>query len=212
MSKKHLELILGNKLFKEYMCGDVRSLFNKLSLEGQSPKVMVITCADSRVCPNFVTNSRPGDLFVVRNVANLVPNFAAEDVVSNSVFAAIQFAVNYLNIMDIVIMGHSNCGGIAAVVDKMQSTDKNNFICKWLKSSCKDLEGLIESHEHFGTSKYECCEKLSIVKSIENCRKIPFVADLVTDSKLNIHGWYFDIEKALLSVWNEKENRFIENI
>lgn len=212
MSTSYFKLLYGNKMLNCNMGEDDKKLLSKLGSEGQNPKVMLISCADSRVCPNLITDSKPGDLFVVRNVANLVPEYDVDNSTSYSVFAAIQYAVNYLNVTDIIIMGHSKCGGIAALVDNIEYSENNNFICKWLSSAKQVIKKEIIEKNHTNSSIYECCEKSSVIESIKNCKSIPFVADLVRFEKLKIHGWYFNIEKSLLSVWDEKENVFVENI
>ena len=212
MSLSYFELLNSNKILNCNMKEVDRILLSKLGAEGQNPKVMLISCADSRVCPNLITSSRPGDLFVVRNIANLVPKYEIDNCSSYSIFAAIQYAVNYLNIKDIVIMGHSKCGGVAALVDNIEHDENNNFICKWLAGAEQTIKKAIIQKDQKHSSIYECCEKASVIESVKNCKSIPFVNDLIQSEKLNVHGWYFNIEKSLLSVWNEKENNFVENV
>ena len=160
------------------------SIFKDLK-DKQSPKILVLSCCDSRVDPAILTTASPGEMFVIRNIANIVPPYEPSWETKHGVSAAIEFAVTCLNIEDIIIMGHSDCGGIKALVDNsMESRGVNSFILPWINimksvkdSIPKDLQD---------SKKYCFCEQESIKVSINNLHKFPWVEDRVNSKKIEI--------------------------
>ncbi len=200
-------LINGFKDFRERFTKKEKLFFQKLAKKAQKPHTMVISCSDSRVDPAILFETKPGELFVVRNVANLVPPYQPNESFSE-VSAAIEFGVRHLKVKNVIVLGHAFCGGINAFCSNLigDATDESEFIGPWLKildpaSSSLDLS----------LSKDELLhnmEKVAIVNSIKNLRTFPWIRDLEKEKKIEIHGWWFDLESGYLWSWVNNENKF----
>ncbi|SOB87870.1 carbonic anhydrase [Sphingomonas guangdongensis] len=175
---------------------------------GQSPKVMIISCSDSRVDPATIFGSRPGEVFVVRNVAALVPPFDPSGGL-HGVSAAIEFAVTKLKVEEIVVLGHGACGGVNAALTKSLKDSKpgeGGFVAEWIKL----LDGARDKvlAEHGATDKGQAAlEQEGVRVSIENLKTFPFIQKALDDGTLNIHGAVFAIADGKLRVLDE-ENHF----
>ena len=181
---------------KNYFCNDAE-LFDELK-HGQNPKVLIIGCCDSRVDPAQLTGSAPGDLFVIRNVANLVPPYEV-DLKYHGVSAGIEYAVKSLKVSHVVILGHSNCGGIKALLSGESEREPSEFVEHWMS-----IAGLAKEHaleEMAGKNLADiqgACEKASILVSLKNLLSFPFVRERVEQGVLLLHGWYFDLFRGEL--------------
>ncbi|KAL8541838.1 hypothetical protein ACS0TY_002912 [Phlomoides rotata] len=166
--------------------------------EAQAPKFMVIACADSRVCPSSILGFQPGEAFVIRNVANLVPPSENGPTETN---AALEFAVNSLEVENILVVGHSCCGGIKALMS-LQDLNSSSFIRSWM-SNAKPA-GLITknaaSHLNFD-QQCRHCEKESINRSLKNLLTYPWIEERVMRGKLSIHGGYYDFTNCTFEKW-----------
>lgn len=186
-------LIEGFGRFREHHFES--DLFRRLSRQGQKPKVLVLGCCDSRVDPAIILDCDPGDLFVIRNVANLVPPFENAGHYHGT-SAALEFGVCNLGIEHIIVLGHAQCGGIRALMEG-SSGDGHSFIKSWMKlaESAKE-RALSKSNE--GTDAAKECEKEAILASLSNLMTFPWIKSRVEDRTLELHGWYFDIEEGKL--------------
>lgn len=183
--------------------------YEELATYGQSPSVMLISCCDSRVEPEAIFSAMPGELFVVRNVANLVPPFETTGKF-HGVSAAIEFAVLNLRVKHIVILGHSGCGGIKAALDQGAAIQTEAmFISRWM-SMIDDarLSVLAANQMNSGQERQLALEKEAIRQSIKNLRTFPFVAEQETKGRLSLHGSHFDIATGTLSVLNHSRGEF----
>ena len=173
--------------------------YNFKELEfSQSPKTLVIGCCDSRVDPALLFNVNVGEIFVVRNIANIVPGFLDQDS-SLDVTAAIEYAVNILDVDDIIVLGHSNCGGVNAMLSLNNSSkEDSSFITKWVKkiNSINTNENYCEK-ENINTY----CEKENIRFSLNNLLTYPWVKDKISQNKLNLHGVYFSIKDSVVKLY-----------
>ena len=168
--------------------------------EGQSPETMVIACCDSRAAPETIFSSGPGELFVLRNVANLVPTFQP-DGGQHGTSAAIEFAVNSLGVKNIVIMGHGRCGGIRAALDPSAGPlAQGDFIGKWMSMLSPVADEVSAYKILTDRERQTMLERLSIRNSINNLRTFPYVQQLEAEGKLAIHGAWFDISTGELWV------------
>ena len=208
-------LINGFQSFRNNYFDKERKFFNRLTTRGQKPKIMVISCSDSRVDPAILFNTRAGELFVVRNVANLVPPYEPDDGY-HGVSAAIEFAVRDLKVKDIVILGHAFCGGITALcrackneIAGIQESNENKkeFINSWISISKKAILDLDLNDWPHGPSQH-IAEKASIQNSLNNLMSFPWISNLVSSNNLMLHGWWFDMENASLWSVNQKNNEF----
>jgi carbonic anhydrase len=184
------KFISGFKSFRdEYFCRD-DSPFSELR-DGQHPTTMVIACSDSRTDPSLIMQCEPGEIFVVRNVANIVPPYET-DLGYHGVSSAIEYAVKSLAVSNIIVLGHSCCGGIEALM-KQDTGPDSEFIDKWL-SVMNPVRA--EVMEHFGAvDKESCtaCEMAGILRSVTNLMTFPWIAERVAAGTLDVHGWYFDM-------------------
>lgn len=200
------KLIQGFKHFRtQYFVND-RSLYDELTTR-QSPKTLIIGCSDSRVDPALLTQSQPGDIFVVRNVANLVPPYERGGGI-HGVSAAIEFAVQDLQVENIIILGHAQCGGINAMI--MGTHDhKDSFIGKWVSIARPAKARVLAANPNSSLQELRSeFEKQSVVVSLENLMSFPFIAEKVQNGKLEIHGWYFDMQSGHLLTWNSEKGEF----
>jgi carbonic anhydrase len=205
--KELLRLMRGFQQFREkFFLGDDPT-YTKLANNWQGPKTLIIGCSDSRVDPAILASAGPGELFVVRNVANLVPPFERGGG-HHGVSAAIEFAVVNLKVQNVIVLGHRQCGGIRALLFP-QETQAGGFVQQWMKmADPAKARALSAVGADDPAALWRCCEMESIQDSLANLRSFPFVADAVRDRGLNLLGIYFDIEKGEMLELDEDSGTF----
>jgi len=200
-------LLSGYRAFRQQRLPTEQSRYRELSERGQSPETMVIGCCDSRVSPEVIFDAGPGELFVVRNVANLVPPYAP-DGAAHGVSAALEFAVQVLRVKNIVVLGHAQCGGIKALVQDSEPLSPGDFIGKWMSilESTRDetVRKPDESEQDFITR----LEKRAVLQSLDNLMTFPCVRILVERGKLQLHGAYFGVAHGSLSILDGATGKF----
>jgi carbonic anhydrase len=207
MSPFPQHLIDGYRAFTTQRLPTEQSRYRELSERGQSPEVMVIGCCDSRVSPEVIFDAGPGELFVVRNIANLVPVYQPDEN-AHGVSAALEFAVNVLRVRHIVVLGHAQCGGIRAFIDKIEPLSPGDFIGKWMAMFIKPGEK-VEQREHESMQQFvERIEKAAVFRSLENLMTFPFVRGAVERGELNLHGAYFGVAEGSLFVLDQAAKEF----
>ena len=178
--------------------------YRALAETGQDPGVLVIACCDSRAAPELIFDASPGEIFVVRNVANLVPPYAP-DGEYHGTSAALEFAVMGLRVRDIVVMGHGRCGGIkAALADASQPLSPGDFIGKWISLLEKPVAECMCAGDTDPGARQQRLEHLSIVHSLANLRTFPCINALVGADRIRQHGAWFDIALGELHVYDEE--------
>lgn len=197
--------------YRNFMAGRYsaeRDRYRNLAENGQKPTTMVIACCDSRAAPETIFDCGPGQLFVLRNVANLVPPFSPDDRF-HAASSAIEFAVIHLKVSHIIVMGHGRCGGITgALATAAGHAPEGDFIGKWL-TMVKDVAGKVEAnHLMTPTEQQTALERISIRQSIGNLLSFPFVKTHVDAGKLSLHGAWFDISSGELWVMNGESGDF----
>lgn len=202
-------LLDGYRSFVSGRLEEERQRLRRLAERGQKPKVMLIGCCDSRAAPEIIFDAPPGDLFVVRNVANLVPPHAP-DGEYHATSAALEFAVMVLKVAHIVVMGHGRCGGIAAALaPEAAPLSPGDFIGKWMSllgPAAATLSGTTLMTE---AERQRALERISIRYSIANLRTFPCVAELERRGRLALHGAWFDISTGELWVMNADTGDFV---
>ncbi len=201
------KLYEGIHKFQESYFKKKENFFHRLS-KRQVPQTLFITCSDSRVDPNLVTQSNPGDIFIVRNVGNIVPPYEAiKD--KNSVAAAIEFAVIGLKVKDIIVCGHSNCGAMQALYKEDKDFNSMPHLKDWLKIAMpvKDIVKTFYRKRH-GEDRLRTTEKENILMQLGNIQTYPFVKQLLKDDRLYLHGWYYDIATGCIYTYNPKTDAF----
>lgn len=200
-------LISGYRTFSEQRLPAEQTRYRELSERGQSPEVMVIGCCDSRVSPEVIFDAGPGELFVVRNVANLVPVYAP-DGGAHGVSAALEYAIQVLKVKHIVVLGHAQCGGIRAFVDNAAPLSPGDFIGRWMSMFIKPDEKVeIRSHETMQDFVTRI-EKAAVFRSLENLMTFPFVRGPVERGVLQLHGAYFGVAQGSLAVLDPVAKEF----
>jgi len=201
------QLIEGFRRFRERHYAEDAARFQELVQFGQTPKALVVACCDSRVDPALVLDSSPGDLFVIRNVANLVPP-AENQGHYHGTSAALEFGVRNLAVPHIIVLGHAQCGGIHALLAG-GVTKEDSFIAEWMglaedarKQIEKELAGASEKQRH------RACEQQAILISLGNLMTFTWIRERVEHGKLTLHGWYFDIEGGELLGYNATTHQF----
>ena len=185
------------------------SPFKQLVREGQAPKIMIIACCDSRVDPALITDSDPGDLFVVRNVANLVPPYETSGHYHGT-SAALEFAVRFLAVRHVAVLGHAHCGGIRALLQGLDSgDDRSQFIQPWMEIATEARDKATAGTAAPGSGAVErACEQAAIEVSLKNLLTFPWIRRRVEGRQLWLHGWYFDMDHGELLRYNAATGRF----
>ena len=195
---KDLErFIAGFRNFRKDYFGTESTHFEPLK-QRQKPKTMIIGCSDSRVDPAILTNCAPGDIFTVRNVANLVPPYE-ESGGLHGVSAALEFAVCHLGVEHIIVLGHSQCGGINALMAGTCGCKGGGFISNWMSIATSAREKVLaELTGKHAQLQLRAAEQAAIQLSLENLHSFPWIDQRVTDGTLSLHGWYFDLNAGEL--------------
>src|ERR1700760_4071649 len=200
-------LLDGYRTFATERLPTEQSRYRELSVIGQSPEVMVIGCCDSRVSPEVIFDAGPGELFVVRNIANLVPVYQP-DGGAHGVSAALEYAATVLKIRHVVVLGHAQCGGIRAFIDNIEPLSPGDFIGRWMSMFIKPGEK-VEQREHETILDFATrIEKAAIFRSLENLMTFPFVRTQVESGELHLHGAYFGVAEGSLFVLDQHTKEF----
>lgn len=192
------QLIQGFRRFRERHFASDDALYRQLVEQGQSPKILVVACCDARVDPAIVLDCAPGDLFVIRNVANLVPpseNLGGHHGTS----AALEFGVRNLGVKHIIVLGHAHCGGIRALMESGAGNDADSFIGEWMHLA-EHARASVEQDlpEALQEVRLRNCEQRAILVSLGNLMTFSWIRERVAKGTLMLHGWYFDIEHGQL--------------
>ncbi|HEY7865753.1 MAG TPA: carbonic anhydrase [Psychromonas sp.] len=202
------KLIAGYQRFREGYYEQHKKQLQKLAEQGQSPKIAIVSCSDSRVDPTIILDCAPGDLFVIRNVANLVPPLENCDSFHGT-SAALEFAVNELQVESIIILGHTQCGGIKSLMDTEPSAMPQTFIPKWMKQ-LENVRREILENKNCTTKEqhYHLCEQKGIVQSLANLMTFPCIQKRVAAGSLKLHGWCYDLNSAELFAMQQDSGEF----
>jgi len=202
-------LIEGVHKFRQEQFGRRQELFKRLSREGQNPHTLFITCADSRVLAELITQSEPGDLFVVKNIGGMIPSFTAQGS-TNSTAAAIEFAIEILQVQDIVVCGHSQCGAVAALMSGLR-VESTPHLSQWL-SLAAPVRAVVESEYRHLTreeDRIRAAEEENVLFALENLHTYPGVKSRLEQGTLHLHGWFFLIATAELFVYDVDLRQFV---
>jgi carbonic anhydrase len=194
-------LLEGLKRYRREHLPRLRERFAKLAAEGQSPTTLFIGCCDSRLVPNLLTDSGPGEIFVVRNVGNFVPPFEHDDGYHGT-SAAIEFGVVILNVTDVVICGHSDCGAIRALYEP--PNDSTPHINAWLQLG---KPAMVSDKPNPDVCRQT--EQRSIIVQLERLLTFPMVRERVDAGRLALHGWYFDVSTGDVLVLDVETGSFV---
>jgi carbonic anhydrase len=201
------KLINGIVDFRKNVRPTVKDTFALLAL-GQRPDTLFIACSDSRVVPNLFASTEPGDLFVIRNVGNLIPPYGEATAAPGSEAAAIEFALATLPITEVIVCGHSECGAIGALSQEQARDDAPALSC-WLRhgaGSLRQLKGGASLGNHL--ERHNQLSQLNVLEQLEHLKTYPVVRERLARGELRLHGWYFDIKEANVYEYEPSEARF----
>lgn len=200
------KLLDGFKRFHKQYFGDDNHLYKSMK-NGQPAKTLMVACCDSRVDPAILTDCDPGDLFTIRNVANLVPP-SETDGSHHGTSAALEFAVNHLEVENIVIMGHGSCGGIKALWDD-DGSKQSQFIQPWVSIAASAKKWVQDTLSNASPEvQIKACEQRAILESLANLMTFSCIRQRVENGNLSLHGWYFDISEGELLCFNPNTGAF----
>lgn len=201
------KLIQGIVDFRKNLTEESRALFAKLAL-GQKPDTLFIACSDSRVVPNLFASTNPGDLFVLRNIGNLVPPVSTS-CYENSAAAVIEFSIFSLNVSDIIVCGHSECGAMQALAKGIDT-----LCCPHLESWLKFGEESLNKVRNGLTlnsslSEHNQISLVNVLQQVEHITSYPFIRERLEKKQLRVHGWWFDIAQADVYCYEQELNQFV---
>ncbi len=204
-------LIEGYRAFRTGIYRQNEERYRALANRTQKPKALIIACCDSRADPAMVFSADPGELFVVRNVANLVPPYEP-DTHYHGTSAAIEFGVTGLEIADVIVMGHARCGGIEALYESGRGNPpKGEFVSGWMSLAEGVAEDVRKTHAHLDReAMLRQMEQRAVLRSIEMLRTFPFIREREADGRLRLHGWFYGIGSGVLSIYDEAQDRFVD--
>ncbi|MCU0772277.1 MAG: carbonic anhydrase [Verrucomicrobia bacterium] len=201
-------LIQGVHQFQTHEFRSYSSLFRRLAREGQNPHTLFITCADSRVLAELITGSRPGDLFVVKNVGNIVPPASVAG--PNSTAAAVEFAIDSLGVSDIVLCGHTQCGAVSALVGGIPHADHQPHLAEWLEQLRTVYDAVVRNYPDLvDPSDLETVmAEENVLFGLENLKTYGAVRRALDGQRVRLHGWMFKIRTAKLFAYNPESGQF----
>ena len=192
------KFIEGYRKFRDTYFRENEDFIHDLMAKGQKPAALMIACSDSRIDPSLKFDVSPGEMFIVRNVANLVPPFE-QGGKYHGTSAALEFAVRALEVEHVIVMGHARCGGIHALMNTPRSGD---FVGSWMQIAERARTRAVAARLPPAQAQ-QLCEHEAVKVSLENLLTFPWVKDAVDAGKLKLHGWYFDLGTATLYVLND---------
>jgi len=201
-------LIEGFRRFRDHYFDAHPELYQRLAREGQSPRVLVVSCCDSRTPPDVITDSAPGELFVVRNVANLVPPYE-EAGTYHGTSAALEFGVRVLRVKHVIVLGHAQCGGIRTLLAGQPDED-GSFVSRWMSIARAAREQVLASGESGTEAGHQrACEQAALRVSLVNLMTFPWVREPVDAGELALHAWYFDLDEGALYRLDAEVDQFV---
>jgi len=209
MGKKNINaLIRGHYNFQNLNFKQNENRFKQLVHDGQNPKALFIGCSDSRVVPELITGSKPGDLFIVRNIGNFVAPFKPDEDY-HATASAIEYAVGVLGISDIIICGHSHCGAINELYNQVTYSEDIIHTIKWLELGTPAKEQALSLFPNVPKEELlRYTEKISVLFQLDNILTYPMVKKRVDEGSLFLHGWYYDIITGVISYYDDESDSF----
>lgn len=202
-------LLEGVHKFRTEEFGRYKALFKRLSREGQKPHTLFITCSDSRVLAELITQSKPGDLFVVKNVGNIVPP-ASVSGATNSTAAAVEFAVEVLQVSDIVVCGHSQCGAMTALMEPQPVPVNLPHLREWLEIAAPVRQLIEQQYTHLKdpARRATAAAEENVLFALENLHTYPAVHERLAAGTLRLHAWFFKIDTGELFAYDPDQKQF----
>ncbi|MCT4574805.1 MAG: carbonic anhydrase [Alphaproteobacteria bacterium] len=201
------KLIKGYQNFYKDYNESEEHLLKRLE-NAQNPSTVIVACSDSRVDPALITNANYGDIFVIRNVANIIPPCENDYSTHHGTSSALEYAVRNLKVDNLIVMGHSNCGGIKALMDTDLSNGADSFIEDWI-DLMKDVKARVPKDLSY-EEQLSYCEKEGIKQSLQNALSFDFVQKRHDKGELKVLGWYFDLTSGKMLQYDAHKDTFID--
>jgi carbonic anhydrase len=199
------KLVKGIHSFRNGYFATHRQMFEQLATAGQQPETLFITCSDSRVVPNLITNAAPGELFIIRNVGNVVPR---RDLPGGTA-AAIQYAIEVLKVENIIICGHTQCGAMQAILNP-ERMENLEYVKRWLAQTERVRKVIEERYSHLGAeARVTAAVQENVLTQLENLREYSFIAERLEAGTLRISGWVFDLAKGEIFDYDPANGEFL---
>jgi carbonic anhydrase len=203
------QLVQGVHYFQKIGFREREELFGRLQ-DGQEPEALMITCADSRIIPNLITNSEPGQLFIVRNVGNIIPCYGTSN---NGELAAVEYAVVELGIEDVIVCGHTGCGAMQALVNLAATggRDRTPLVTHWLRHADATLEIVREHYGHLqGAALFNAAAEENVLVQLEHLRTLPVIASRISSGRVRLHGWMYKIDSGEVFCYESEVGQFVK--
>ncbi len=192
--------------YTNYFCTH-QEMFERLS-QSQTPEVLFITCSDSRIDPNLLTQTQPGELFIIRNVGNIIPTYGT---INSGEGAAIEYAVHTLGVKDIIICGHSHCGAMKGLLQLGNLADEMPLVYEWLKHHAEPTRLLVQENykEYSGEELLKVTIEENILTQIQNLETYPVIRSKLHSGQLYLHAWVYEIETGKVFAYNASNSQFV---
>ncbi|NLF73265.1 MAG: carbonic anhydrase [Candidatus Anammoximicrobium sp.] len=203
------QLVQGVHHFQKIGFREREELFARLQ-HGQEPEACLITCADSRIVPNLITNSEPGQLFIVRNVGNLVPCYGTSN---NDELAAVEYAVVELGVEDVIVCGHTGCGAMQALINSLEASgpSRTPLVMNWLRHADATLEIVREHYGHLqGKALVNAAAEENVLVQLEHLRTLPVIASRISSGRVRLHGWMYKIDTGEVFYYESETGQFVK--
>ena len=203
------KLIAGIHRFRKQYWSANKELFRRLAEHGQFPEVLFITCSDARVDPVTITDVKPGDLFIFRNIGNFVPPDSENLLEGTGVAAAVEYAVEHRKVRDIVVLGHSDCGAIKALYEERDHFAATPHIGPWLRHGDRTMAVVTANYPGLSREeRYGITAKENVLLQMENLRTYPVVRKAAREGRLHVHAWYFEIGTGTIFRYSPEKEQF----
>lgn len=203
------KLLEGHGRFRRDYFENERELFESLASGAQHPVALMVTCCDSRVVPNLVVDAGPGDLFVVRNIANVIPPFG-QHLANRSVGAAIEYAIHFLKVPHVIVCGHTQCGGLHALAQGLEALRADTpTLATWLQDAVSVRDRIVSRWPD--AAPEAIAHQLvfeNVVAQLENLLTYPVVKKALDENRVELHGWVYDLASATLRAYEPEANEF----
>jgi carbonic anhydrase len=199
------KIIRGIHTFQQDVFGTQQQLFSRLS-EGQNPDALFVTCSDSRIDPSLITQTKPGDLFVLRNAGNIIPPYGASN---GGEAAAVEYAVTGLGVKDIIVCGHSQCGAISGLLNP-DKLEKMPTVAEWLRHASATQRIVEDKYADVtGEELMTAAIKENVLTQLDNLRTHPSVASKLSQGELNLHAWVYTFEDGKVFSYDPESQKFV---
>ncbi len=199
-------LIQGLHEFQTNYFSTHRELFELLS-QGQKPRILFITCSDSRIDPNLITQTEPGEMFIIRNAGNIIPPYGATN---GGEGAAVEYAVHALGVQDIIVCGHSHCGAMKGLLQISKLEEEMPTVYEWLKHAEATRRTMKEHYQSYeGEELLEAAVEENVLTQLENLRTYPVIHSRLKSGQINLHGWIYEIETGQVLEYNPSVGQYM---